>query len=271
MISLAYFRNHQNFDPVTVNKTEAVVLGFTNLVGADKIVSVYSPDYGQIRGVAHGIKRIKNRFGSSLEPLTHICLIFKSRPNRDLHLIQQADIINNYPELHRDIISLTAGLYVSELIQKLTPVGGDGEPGIFQTILKTLEVLTQKADIFPILRIFEVKFLDLLGYRPHLQKCLVCSDSHFKHGWAFCPSMGGLVCHLCRSKFIECRSISPGGIMFLKQALQMDLNMMGRLKIVTSGRKELEEILQSALSRHLVYPLKSYPVLVNLLTGKRHI
>lgn len=254
---------------MTINKTEAVVLRFTNLVGADKIVSVYSPDYGQIRGVAHGIKRIKNRFGSALEPLTHICLIFKSRPNRELQMIQQADIINNYPELHRDIISLTAGLYIAELVQKLTPVGGNGQPEIFQIILKTLGSITGKTDIFSILRIFEVKLLDLLGYRPHLEKCLGCSDSRYRYGWAFCPSMGGLVCHLCRTRFTDCLSISPGGIMFLKQALQMDLDKMRRLRIVMSGRKEIEDILQSALSRHLVSPLKSYPILIRLLTGDK--
>jgi DNA repair protein RecO (recombination protein O) len=250
---------------VSINSTEALVIGSTNLVEADRIISVYSPLFGQIRGVAHGVKRIKNRFGSSLEPLTHIVLMFKEKPNRELQLIKQADIINSYKELREDITRLTAGLYVAELVQKLTPVGGDGQPFIFWLILKILDLLTEKSDIISILRIFEVRLLNLLGYKPNLECCLGCKSVNFGYNWGFSPSMGGVVCPGCRPRYRDVLSISPGGIKFLTQAMQMDLDKVGRLKIIPSNRDELEGVLQKTLLEHLGSSTKSYPILKGFL------
>jgi DNA repair protein RecO (recombination protein O) len=250
---------------VSINHTEAVVIGSTNLVEADRIISVYSPEFGQIRGVAHGVKRIKNRFGSALEPLTHIQLIYKDRPNRELQIFQQADIINSYQTLRDDIICLCAGLYAAELVQKLTPVGGDGQPPIFSLLLKTLALLSTKTDTISILRIFEVRFLDLLGYKPNLTQCLGCQALPQGYGWGYSPSKGGLICPACRKKIRDTLSLSPGGIKFLVQAMQMDLDRVGRLRILPSSKGELENILQSMLMMHLSSPLKSYPILKSLM------
>ncbi len=253
---------------MVVNKTEAIVLGSANLVGADKIVTVYSPEYGQIRGVAHGVKRIKNPFGSALEPLTHISLIFKLRPNRELQLIQQADIINNFAQIRKDIIFLTAGLYSAELVQKLTPLEGCGQPQIFRLLIKALDLLSSRVDLFSIIHIFEVRLLGLLGYKPNLDKCLFCSATGYSQGWGFSPNMGGILCNLCKSKANDLLFISPGGLMFLRKALQLDLETIGRLKIMPWSKKETEKLLQATLSQYLSSPIKSYPVLLNLLKHK---
>jgi len=137
---------------VTINHTEALVIGSINLVEADRIISVYSPTFGQVRGVAHGVKRLKNRFGSAFEPLTHIHLIFKERANRELQLYKQADIINSYPGLREDILRLTAGLYLAELVQRMTPVGGNAQPDIFSLLLRSLDLLSTTKDIIAIIK-----------------------------------------------------------------------------------------------------------------------
>ncbi|MGA1863760.1 MAG: DNA repair protein RecO [bacterium] len=250
---------------MSINSTEALVIGSTNLVEADKIISVYSPLFGQIRGVAHGVKRMKNRFGSALEPLTHIMLIFMEKPNRELQLIKQADIINSFKDLRQDITRLTAGLYMAELVQRLTPVGGDGQPFIFWLILKILDLLTEKSDIYSLIRIFEVRLLDLLGYKPSLECCLRCKSVNFGYNWGYSPSMGGVICPGCRPKFRDTLSISPGGIKFLIQAMQLDLDKVGRLKIIPSNRDELERVLQKTLQEHLGSTTKSYPILKGFL------
>jgi DNA repair protein RecO (recombination protein O) len=245
--------------------TEAVVIGSTNLVEADRIVSVYSPQYGQIRGVAHGVKRIKNPFGSALEPLTHIHLIFKARPNRELQIIRQADIINGFQALRGDIIRLTAGLYGAELVQRLTPVGGEGQPPVFDLLLGYLELLTRKTDLVTLMRILELRLLTLLGYGPQLEHCQVCAATLQGHGWGFSPVQGGLVCPRCRHGVRDTHPVSPGGVMFLRQAMTMDLERIGRLRLLPSAREELECALQGMLMTHGGTPIKSYPVLKRLL------
>jgi DNA repair protein RecO (recombination protein O) len=252
---------------VKIIKTEAIVLGSTELIGAHKIISLYSPEYGQIRGVAHGIKGRKSKFGSALEPLTHIHLIFKFRETRELQLIQHADTINSYEKGRQNITCLATGLYLAELIQKLTPVGGNGQNDLFQLILKTLYLLSEGFDIYSVISIFEIRLIDLIGYRPCLEKCISCSMQHTRHSlrWGFSPSMGGLICPSCRDTSNDLLPISTGGIMFLKQALRIHLDFIGRLKILPSCRKEMEMILHQTLLHYLPSPTKSYNVLLRIL------
>ena len=55
-------------------ETEALVLKSYALGEADKIIVCLTRTEGLIRGVAKGAKRLKSRFGSSLEPFTVIDL-----------------------------------------------------------------------------------------------------------------------------------------------------------------------------------------------------
>ena len=59
-------------------KTEGIVLKSTEFKEADKIVTIYTKNYGKISAIAKGVRKIKSKFESSLEILTHsIFLIYK--------------------------------------------------------------------------------------------------------------------------------------------------------------------------------------------------
>ncbi len=51
--------------------SEAIILQTTDYAEFDKIVSLYTKDFGRITGIAKGAKRSQKRFGSRLEPFTH--------------------------------------------------------------------------------------------------------------------------------------------------------------------------------------------------------
>ncbi|MCP4714472.1 MAG: DNA repair protein RecO, partial [Deltaproteobacteria bacterium] len=51
--------------------SHAIVLQTIDYAEYDRIVSLYTKDYGRIRGIAKGAKRSQKRFGGTLEPFTH--------------------------------------------------------------------------------------------------------------------------------------------------------------------------------------------------------
>ncbi|MCA1816240.1 MAG: DNA repair protein RecO, partial [Acidobacteria bacterium] len=55
-------------------EAEGIVLRNIKLGEADKTVTILSRHEGVVRGVAKGARRLKTRFGASLEPFTHIQL-----------------------------------------------------------------------------------------------------------------------------------------------------------------------------------------------------
>ena len=68
---------------MALTETEALVLRTYNLAEADKIVVCLSRSHGLIRGVAKGCRKLRNRFGASLEPFTLINLAYYQKENQD--------------------------------------------------------------------------------------------------------------------------------------------------------------------------------------------
>src|ERR1044072_1943275 len=76
-------------------ETEALILRSYNLAEADKIVVCLSRSAGLIRGVAKGCRKLKNRFGASLDPFTLINLTYYEKENRELVSFRQAEILKS--------------------------------------------------------------------------------------------------------------------------------------------------------------------------------
>ncbi len=51
---------------------------------ADLIVSFFTREMGKMRGVARGVRRPKNAFGSGLERLSHVRMAYFQRENAEL-------------------------------------------------------------------------------------------------------------------------------------------------------------------------------------------
>ena len=83
-------------------ESDAIILKTYPLGEADRIVAFFSREHGKVRGVANGARKMKNRFGASLEPLTHSRIQFFEKENRDLVRIQSAEILDSPMALFAD-------------------------------------------------------------------------------------------------------------------------------------------------------------------------
>src|SRR5215210_978544 len=97
-----------------LNETEAFVLRTYKLAEADKIVVLLTRRAGLVRGVARGARRLKSKFGASLELFTHVALTYHEKEGRELVSIGQAEIIRSYFHLARREDALQALDYLSE-------------------------------------------------------------------------------------------------------------------------------------------------------------
>src|SRR5688500_9158166 len=79
-------------------ETEGLVLKSYGLAEADKIVVFLTQEQGLIRGVAKGAKRLKSRFGGSLEPFSIVRLTYFQKEERELVSIKQCEILKSYFE-----------------------------------------------------------------------------------------------------------------------------------------------------------------------------
>src|SRR6266566_2255309 len=66
-------------NPMPARETEAIILKTFPLGEADRLVSFLARSGGRLRGVAAGARRLKNRFGSTLELLSHVEMTYTER------------------------------------------------------------------------------------------------------------------------------------------------------------------------------------------------
>jgi DNA repair protein RecO (recombination protein O) len=92
-----------------LHKTEAFLLRSYALKEADKICVFLTKDQGKLRGVAHGARKIRSRFGSSLEPFTEVALSYFQKEGRELVSISSCDILRlHFERGARDVETASA-------------------------------------------------------------------------------------------------------------------------------------------------------------------
>ena len=87
----------------SIVKTEAVVLKSMKYRETSKIITFYTRDFGKVKAIAKGARQPKNKFGSSLEPMSYVLVVLYRKEHRDLQLISQCDLIKTFRHLSEDL------------------------------------------------------------------------------------------------------------------------------------------------------------------------
>jgi DNA repair protein RecO (recombination protein O) len=201
-----------------LKSSEAVVIGGHNLGEADRIVVFYTRSYGKVRAVAAGARRIRSRFGGSLELFTHGRLVYFERAQSDLHRLNEFAIRQPFHALRSSLELLAAASEVAELAG-VAGVEGEGSDELFALIVGTLGGLNTAKESSLLLRAFEIRLLKILGYLPELYRCVKCRGTLPEGHQSFGLNEGGLLCPACRAEALESMSVSPAARQFLRIAL----------------------------------------------------
>ncbi|MGH9343083.1 MAG: DNA repair protein RecO [Terriglobia bacterium] len=156
-----------------LRETEAIVLRNYRLGEADKIVSLFSRQFGRLRAVAAGAQRPKSRYGGVLEPLTYIRLWLFERENRDLFRINSAELLESFFSMQSDYTVQLAAQYVAEVSERLLPEREVNERA-FRLVLVVLRGLKASRSIDKPLLYFNYWILRLGGFLPDLSQCAQC-------------------------------------------------------------------------------------------------
>jgi len=159
---------------MAIFETEALVLRTYNLAEADKIVVCLSRSAGLIRGVAKGCRKLKNRFGASLEPFTLINLTYYEKENQELVSFRQTEILRSRFNLSSNTSILTGFSYMGDLLIDFSPPH-QANDNLYRMALACFEAAAQAPDdLESVLRYFEVWLLKIEGFLPDLRACANC-------------------------------------------------------------------------------------------------
>jgi DNA repair protein RecO (recombination protein O) len=154
---------------------EAVVLRTWPIHEADQIVSLFTREYGKVKGVAKAAAKSRRRFGGALEPMTHVRAHYATRPNQELVRLDSCEILRSPLVEPIDYARATALAFFAEVLEQTLP-DHDPHETVFRLLLSVLEQ-THVGHIWMPVTYFALWTTRLMGWLPDLGHCLLCGTS----------------------------------------------------------------------------------------------
>ncbi|MFW6183624.1 MAG: DNA repair protein RecO, partial [Chloroflexota bacterium] len=99
-------------------RTEAIVLSRTDFGEADRLLTLFSREYGKVRAIAKGARKPQSR------KTGHVELFMRTRfliaEGRNLDIVTQAEMVEAYAQLRDDLVRTTYASYIVELLDRFT-------------------------------------------------------------------------------------------------------------------------------------------------------
>jgi len=235
-------------------RVEAIVLKHSDFGEADRLLTLYSREQGKLRAIAKGARKPRSRKAGHIEPFT--CVSLQLAKGRSLHIVSQAEAKDSHDTLSEDLVSLGYASYVVELLDKFT-FDGEENRGLYRLLRHTLKRLSRKDNSEIVVRYYEIRLLDFLGFRPQLQKCLNCEKEVQAQDQYFSTQQGGVLCPDCGPIDQAAHPISMDALKYLRHFQRSSYSDASRAKIKKSVRLELETLMDHYLTYLLERQLNS--------------
>jgi DNA repair protein RecO (recombination protein O) len=178
-------------------KTEAIVLRSIRYGEADRILHLYTPEYGRLSAIAKGARRARSRFGARLEPFFQVRAVLHEGRG-DLMTVTGVDTVAARAALREHAATLDAAARACDAVSRLFETS-DPHPEVFRLLANELSLLASGvAHAQPGNGLaFRLKLLLAAGIVPQLAACAVCGETD--HLGGFSGAAGGVVCNACEA------------------------------------------------------------------------
>jgi DNA repair protein RecO (recombination protein O) len=193
---------------MAAEKARGLVLRTTDWSETSRIATLWTREFGKVRVLAKGGRRLKSNFENALDLLTVCSIVFLRKSSGGLDLLTEAQVVQRFPGLRQDLPALYAAYYLAELLGEFTQ-DFDPHPPLFDEALDTLGALGRgPVPVGPRLARFEMALLRELGFAPVLETCAACGGPAAGRGLGFSPAAGGVLCGGCRARAVRVPALS---------------------------------------------------------------
>jgi DNA repair protein RecO (recombination protein O) len=187
-------------------QTDALVLREAQYKETDKILTVLTRQSGKRAVRARGARRPGGRLAAASQPLVYSRMTLFE--NRDRLILDEAEVIDTFYGLRRDIERLSLAVYLAGLCEALSDEVPD--PAVLSLMLNTCHALahTEKPPAL-VKPAVEMRLLSLCGFQPETETCPVCGRTP-PEAPRLHAGQGTLHCGVCQSGLEPGRSLPLG-------------------------------------------------------------
>lgn len=219
-----------------------VVLRTHKLGESDRIITLMTQDSGKVRAVAKGVRKTNSRFGSRLEPMSHVQM--QLYRGRDLDIVNQVELIEVATRTRSHLEATTDGLAMCEVIDQMSH-DRSPSPHLYRMLVGALRQLNvhYSALLLPAL---QFRLLEVEGVGPCVNQCVVCGTAEQLQ--AYDISAGGVQCKEHRRGV----HLSPEVLLLLQNVLGGSIaQVLRRTDIPALVVQELVALGRTAMEHHL--------------------
>jgi DNA repair protein RecO (recombination protein O) len=248
-----------------LERTEGIVLKNFSIGEADLIVTYLTRDSGVLRVFAKSPRKVKSRFGSSLEPLTYSRISFIGKEDANLPRLTQSDILRPFHKLREDYLRFIDISDMLELNIKFLPAR-ERHTKFFNLLLGTLFKLESDSANLLYTLYYRIKFLEIAGYLPALDVCGRCGVL-IRHGETekrrngeisspihrftdspihnFYISHGAIICEKCSTDLNGFIRVSTAALKFYMSLVKWQLSNISRINAPDYLLSEIGNVVNS--------------------------
>lgn len=234
-------------------KTQGLIIKEQTIGESDRLVTVLTKDAGVLRAFARRAKNLKDSKSAATQLLCYSRLsVFQGR---EKYIIDDAEPIEVFFGLRRDIGALSLAQYFCELAYLLVPEDTDSEEYL-RLVLNSLHFLSKGTRPERMLRsVTELRMLSVAGYMPDLVACSDCA-AYESEVMYFLPQSGIIRCKDCfepgREPYIP---LPPGVLTAMRHIIYADFEKLYAFSLPQEALK----ILNTATESYVVRTLHTMP------------
>ena len=173
-------------------KVEAIVLKTDDFGDANRVVTLFTKEFGKLEANAYGCRRSRSPLSGAMQMFNHISAEITRGSKVDT--IRDADILNFYDALTKDLERLAYASLLFEIVNRMT-FPRQQEPATFNLLTKSLPALSKRNPKVAAL-IGACQFMETSGVQLNFSRCVHCG-ADIEGDAAISILDGGAVCMNC--------------------------------------------------------------------------
>jgi len=245
---------------VRPDRTEAIILQTYPSRERDKLVVFLTPDKGKRKGWAYGVRSMRSRFGSSLEPLAKTKLVFLEKENDEAVRIESAELVRSAFTAQQNLAGSLAGTYLAETVDTFVQPDDPSEL-VYRLLDRAVDALIAGCRPDRIVAYVEIWMLKLAGIFPSIRTCTSCQepmtlplriDEH-----------GSVLCENCADSLAK---VLPNSVTdLLELILKLPVEELARKSLEDTDLFEVRALAREIRRNFLGHELKSHDLLQSVL------
>ncbi len=238
----------------------------TDFGEADRLLTVLTPDRGKLRLIAKGARKPSSRKSGHVELFAHSQMLVAV--GHELDIVTQAETIEPFVGLRRDLLRTTYAYYLAELVDAFLAEHDENRP-MFELLRASMGRLSTEGDgdrggesdleaaLSLVARFFELRLLSLAGYQPQLFSCVRCGKPLEPEVNFMSAADGGVLCRDDGYDRVGTLELSVNALKVLRFLQTRDWETCRLLRLSTASRHEVERVMIDYITYHLERQVKS--------------